>query len=407
RYIEERKRFLLLPTVPEAPAAPAELPPELAALAQEFGLPPPEPVLENVYREYRSRLREKRLLDFDDLVAGAARLLARRDGILLYYQKRFRHIFVDEYQDINFAQYALLRLLAPAATTTATENSSGEPAGLCVIGDPNQAIYGFRGADTRYIDRFSRDYPGAALYNLSQSFRCAAPILTAAGRLVGAHLEGPGHGVSLYRSAHPTEKAEAEGIARRISRLIGGTTFFAIDSRVSQPQGETEGTGGTQAAPLTSLGDCAILLRAAALSPPIEKALQDHGIPFHLIGEKPWREEARIYVDAVSILTMHAAKGLEFSHVFIAGLEDGILPFTLYDENPTSAVRSNEEKRLLYVAMTRAKTGLYLSWAATRIFRGRKLTANPSPFLADIENLIPKAACELPRREKDPQLTLF
>ncbi|MDR3200767.1 MAG: RNA helicase, partial [Spirochaetales bacterium] len=187
----------------------------------------------------------------------------------------------------------------------------------------------------------------------------------------------------------------------RVSRLIGGTTFFAFDTGIAS--GSSEEDGG-----LSRLGECAILLRASALSPPIEKALKDHGIPFHLIGEKPWRDEESVYVDAVSILTIHSAKGLEFDHVFVAGLEEGILPFTLYDDpREESAPRIEEEKRLLYVAMTRARIGLYLSWAKTRMFQGRKLERGPSRFLETLESLVPLEKEKMPLRERDMQLRLF
>ncbi|MDR1625619.1 MAG: UvrD-helicase domain-containing protein [Spirochaetia bacterium] len=382
-YIEERKRFLLLPGQTSA-AFKAE---GFDVPAGEF--PAADPPREAVYAEYRKRLKALCALDFDDLIAGALRLLAC--GVLA--PRRYSHIFVDEYQDVNFAQYALIRLLAPAKTP------GGEGPRLCVIGDPDQAIYAFRGADPRYIDRFREDYPGAAVYRLTKSFRCASPILRAAGLLTGRRLTGRPAAASLYRCGYPTEKAEAEGIARRISRLIGGAGFFALDSGIAGGAGD----GG-----LTSLGDCAILLRASALAAPIEKALKDHGIPFHLAGEKPWREELRVYVEAVSILTMHSSKGLEFDHVFVAGLEEGILPFTLYDEGDSPETsRVEEEKRLLYVAMTRARTGLYLSWARSRVFRGRKLELGPSRFLGDLEGLVPLEQETLPPRKKDPQLRLF
>jgi DNA helicase-2/ATP-dependent DNA helicase PcrA len=215
--------------------------------------------------------------------------------------------------------------------------------------------------------------------------------------LSGRRLEGTGSAARLLRCSYPTEKAEAEGIARRISRLIGGSAFFALDSGI---------VDGAEEGGLCSPGDCAILLRVSALAAPVEKALKDHGIPFHLIGEKPWREELNIYVEAVNILTIHASKGLEFDHVFIAGLEEGLLPFTLYDGDcsPDSA---GEEKRLLYVAMTRARTGLYLSRACSRMFRGRKLDYGPSRFMRDLEPLVPGEAENLPPRKKDPQLRLF
>jgi uncharacterized protein (TIGR00375 family) len=382
-YIEERKRLLLLP----GQTSPAFKTPGPDLCAGEF--PAADPLKEAVYAEYRKRLKTLGALDFDDLIAGAVRLFACR----VPFPKRYSHIFVDEYQDVNFAQYALIRLLAPS------ETPPGEGPSLCVIGDPGQAIYGFRGADPRYIDRFREDYPGAAVYRLTKSFRCASPILSAAGCLSGRRLEGRGAAANLWRCGYPTEKAEAEGIARRISRLIGGAAFFALDSGIADAAEESG---------LRSLGDCAILLRASALAPPIEKALRDHGIPYHILGEKPWREELRVYVEAVSILTMHASKGLEFEHVFVAGLEEGILPFTLYDDSDAAKTGLvEEERRLLYVAMTRARTGLYLSWARSRMFQGRKLEYGPSRFLRDLESLVPLEKENLPPRKKDPQLKLF
>ncbi|MDR2029250.1 MAG: UvrD-helicase domain-containing protein [Treponema sp.] len=246
RYIEGRKRFLLLPG-----DGALRLGPEAAGLLErairEMKIPPPDLGLDPLYRAYRDKLKTIPALDFDDLLAGTVRLLAAKPAVLLQYREGFSHVFADEYQDINFAQYALLRLLAPGpAGMTGTENpADGGPlpppgAGtgeICVIGDPNQAIYGFRGADKGFIDHFLADYPGAAVYRLAQSFRCAVPIIEAASRLTGTELRGKGDAVSLYRSAYPSDRAEAEGIARRISALIGGTGFFALDSGVADPAG--------------------------------------------------------------------------------------------------------------------------------------------------------------------------
>jgi superfamily I DNA/RNA helicase len=505
-YIETRKRFLLLPGDRElrlGPFAPAGL----AALAAEFGLLPPEEEAEDVYAKYREALHQARALDFDDLVAVTARLLSTRGPAHDSFVVRYRALFVDEYQDINFAQYALMRILAPAE--------------LCVIGDPNQAIYGFRGSDRRFMDRFLVDYPDAAVYHLTKSFRCAPAIIGAAGRLVDAELEGSGGSVALSRAEYPTDKSEAEGIAREIDRLIGGTRFFALDSGMvsDRPRESAAGSEESDIPQLSSLGECAVLVRASALAPPLVKALLDHGIPYLLIGEKPWWEEEpalsvlkilragaepgppsgvgswppakairaavealvgaggsrdgaagsrtesraataeaverlaalaadfpdlRSFLDAlvlgapqdglgrgpevdterVSVMTIHAAKGLEFDHVFVAGLEDGILPFTLFDGQEkndgetadddgakargleTKDDRIEEERRLLYVAMTRARVGLHLSWARSRLFRGRHLAFPPSRFLSHIEDLVPMVEAA-PRRPIDKQLGLF
>jgi len=595
-YIEARKRFLLLPgdRMPRlGPAAPKGL----AELAAALGVPPFDADLDAAYAHYRNALREAHALDFDDLVAGAVRLLAARPEMLSAYRSRFRSIFVDEYQDVNFAQYALIRLLAPAPIAAHAQSMSPD---ICVIGDPNQAIYGFRGSDRRFIERFLADYPGATVYRLVRSFRCAQGIIGAAGRLVGAELGGSGNAVVLSRCEFPSEASEAEGIAREIDRLIGGTRFFAIDSGVtgfSKNAHDAPHEGQT----LSSLGECAILVRAAALAPPIEKALLDHGIPYRFIGDRPWWEEeparsvlsllraavwpdaqtkggptagdaeleniaggtqpaeghnvprqlvpaetqsadrdnphqrpltaekalrarlselspaeavraaidlvgphasdataktskpalaghessldrlvaqASLYADVtsflddlalgspqdgceahgerVSLMTMHAAKGLEFDYVFVAGLEEGILPFTLFEDrgsggreekddggataeqgghgvattvdrgsfknkqkseatgeapkqhdNSRLQERIEEERRLLYVAMTRARVGLYLSWARSRRFLGRRLSLAPSRFLTQIEDLVPMVEHTTPKKPKDLQPELF
>ena len=448
-YIEERKRFLLLPGE-SRPKAAGEIIDSLGAL---FPVPRPEPELENLYFQYRSRLREKGLLDYEDLVAGTARLFSAKKNILAEYRRRFRHVFVDEYQDINLGQYALLRLLA--------DDGEDEAPALWVIGDPNQAIYGFRGSDKRFIDRFLFDYPGARHFELAKSFRCADPIISAAGRLAGYSLQGTARPVDLYRFEYASDKSEAEGLARAVSRLIGGASFFARDSGDAGAESMDAWHGGGGYADTAAPGDCAVLVRAAAFAAPAAKALNDHGIPFTLTGEQPWWEEdpfksflnrirtganrekefqsekgnpalERLFelanflggvhplLDAlatsdagaipefrregVSIMTMHASKGLEFDHVFVLGLEDGVLPFTLYgDQSPE---RIEEERRLLYVAMTRARIGLYLSWARSRNFKGRMLSGAPSRFLAELENIIPLAEGMKPKK-KAAQLNLF
>jgi superfamily I DNA/RNA helicase len=462
-YIEERKRCLLLPGETSPPSGIDKI--------LSFKKPPPAvPALEALYKRYREKLKDAALADYEDLIGAAVRLLLSRKEILEALRRRYRHVFVDEYQDINASQYALIRLLVPAAGEL-DERAADEGPALWVIGDPNQAIYGFRGADKAFIDRFAADYPGAARLELLKSFRCAGPILRAAGRLSGAALTsaaGEGGRVSLYRREYPSDKSEAEGIARTIAALLGGASFFALDSGAA-------GNGDEAAS-----WDCAVLVRAAALAAPVVKALKDHGIPFELTGQSPWwdgepvkdllefmrqQEEAGpssgsapaekvmaawealieggrlprykkeapegvaelarlaglfgklpalldalacgagipdIEKTGVKVMTIHASKGLEFDHVFVAGLEEGMLPFTLYD----GEADIDEERRLLYVAMTRARRGLWLSMAKSRLFRGRKLNGRPSRFLSDLEDLVPLEAEKRPLK-RDPQVSLF
>jgi superfamily I DNA/RNA helicase len=212
-------------------------------------------------------------------------------------------------------------------------------------------------------------------------------------------MTGSGEAVELFRGAYATDKAEAEGIARRIAGLIGGASFFAIDSNAA---------GGGDAAP----EDCAVLFRAGIMAAPFIKALEDHGIPYEFRDSAGQGEEIPFTlpeVKGVSLLTMHASKGLEFDYVFIPGLEEGIVPFTLYDSiahNASAESGVEEERRLLYVAMTRARRGLNLSWSMTRNFRGRILKGKPSRFLSELEKLVPLVRTgELKKR--DPQRELF
>jgi DNA helicase-2/ATP-dependent DNA helicase PcrA len=376
-YIESRKRCLLLPGEERPHAA-------LEAMLPEWGggCPTAKGRQEALYGLYRRRLKEMGALDFDDLVAGAVRLLAADSSLLESCRKRYQYIFVDEYQDINFAQYALLRLLAPP------ESGAAGPS-LWAIGDPNQAIYGFRGADRRFIDHFPEeggaDTGKAACFQLSRSFRCAAPIVDAASRLTNTPLEGRKAEVSLSRSEYRSAQAEAEGVARIIASLLGGASFFSIDSGVS------DGASGD-----TGPSDCAILLRTLSLAEPFVKALNDHGIPYILQKDESRQIEASgLAVQGVRIMTIHAAKGLEFEQVFVPALEEGILPFTLFsgegdtEDDRAGARHIDEEKRVLYVAMTRAKTGLSLSWAQKRAFRGRLLEGRKSRFLDRLAEIVP------------------
>jgi uncharacterized protein (TIGR00375 family) len=455
-YIEERKRYLLLPG--EKPKDLSRiLPVSLVSFIPEdnLGDNDSEAAAAVAYAEYRKQLLSLGAVDYDGLIAGTVRLFAVREDILKKYYQKFRFIFVDEYQDINFAQYALIRLLVG--------NEAAAPS-LWVIGDPNQAIYGFRGSDKGFIDRFMQDYPDAGYFELKKSFRCAEPIIKAAGKLARTKLKGADEAssshVSLFRRTYPTDKSEAEGIARIIASLVGGTSFFALDSKT------TKGIDSNTAD--FSPSDCAILVRVSALAEPVAKALNDHGIPFEIAGAQTWWEEEPVKTllenlrtqqsediravwdsintkdknptapvpetiehlirlaalfgntqalldnlstgqglpdtprEGVRVMTIHASKGLEFDHVFVAGLEEGILPFTLYNEHPDI----EEERRLLYVAMTRARRGLWLSYSASRNFRGRVLKNPPSRFLSELETLVPLVTEE--RQSKwDGQMSLF
>ena len=404
------------------------------------------------------------LFDLDDLLYLSVQLLTKYPELAEHYRRRFSWLLVDEYQDVNPVQYAFLRKLAP----------SGD-ANLFAIGDPNQAIYGFRGADIRYIQQFASDYPQAALYRLSQSYRCPETIIRASGHVLNdvgvgeqtALLTGVPSQVKIQIARQGSDRAEAEFVARTIEELLGGVSFFSIDSAVSSGDGDDD-IGG--------LSDIAVLCRVGRQMEVLEKALLDHHIPYRVVGEAPFfrREpvkavlqqcraahndspflrrqvmerfaigeeqlrqwallptstelvsavvahdaeselaehpairrllelcaeyrEPRAFLDylalgavaddyragseAVSLMTLHASKGLEFDAVFIPGCEQGLLPYALFESRPSDV---EEEQRLLYVGMTRAKKRLFVSHADSRFLLGHEYRLSRSPFLDRIE----------------------
>ncbi|WP_321532520.1 UvrD-helicase domain-containing protein [uncultured Desulfuromonas sp.] len=433
------------------------------------------------FADWQQALQELNLFDLDDLLAVPLQLLEADPQLTAHYRQQFSWLLVDEYQDVNRAQYALIRLLAPTSD-----------ANLFAIGDPNQAIYGFRGADIRYIRQFSADYPQAAVFHLNQSYRCPDPILRASGDVLHAP-DSPKAGLlcgvpSPIKTAinhYPSDKAEAEGLARTIEQLIGGVSFFSIDSAVTS--GEVGDIGG--------LAEVAILCRLGRQMEAITKALRDHHIPYRIVGEVPFfrREPVKSLLlqcraahnpgnpflhqqmltqfaisteqlqqwaqlatsqelvaavaahndtglidhpalrrlldlcdafpaphtfldylalgavaddysaksEAVSLMTLHASKGLEFDAVFIPGCEQGLLPYGLF-ESQTSDV--DEEQRLLYVGMTRAKKKLFLSHADRRFLLGKEYQLARSPFLDRIEReLLEQVRHEAKKRPAAPE----
>ncbi|HLL26248.1 MAG TPA: UvrD-helicase domain-containing protein [Xanthobacteraceae bacterium] len=415
---------------------------------------------------YRNALAIRDWIDFDDLVGLAVRALQTEPGLAARYRERFRSISVDEFQDIDEEQYRLVSLIAPPG------------ANLCVIGDPNQAIYGFRGADASCFERFRRDHPDAAVVNLKHNYRSSGTIVTASSQVIGADA-GAQPIAELVRDMHeritlhaaPSERSEAEFVVQTIERMIGGHSFFSIDS----------GRAGGGEANL-SFADFAVLYRTDAQSAALVEAFERSGIPFKknshapltrvpavrallqefdraqesdellrarvaaaaealkkhnagfdaaavakALGELtalaetcsddplrfadalPLATEADFYdprTDRVSLSTLHAAKGLEFSVVFIVGLEDGLLPLYWNELDEATAA---EERRLFYVGMTRAKDRLLLSRALKRERHGRLQAQNASSFLSDIEHELLKHQAASPTRRKaeSRQLKLF
>jgi len=183
---------------------------------------PNERVVAEAYPLYQRRLRESQALDFDDLIMATVHLLQAKPEVAETYRRRFRHVLVDEYQDTNHAQYALIKELVGPPTAT-----EPPPAELCVVGDADQSIYAFRGATIRNIMEFERDYPNAKTILLEQNYRSTQTILTAANQVIDRNTErkpkrlwtDAGLGEQIVGYVADTEHAEADWVAREIDRL--------------------------------------------------------------------------------------------------------------------------------------------------------------------------------------------
>jgi superfamily I DNA/RNA helicase/PHP family Zn ribbon phosphoesterase len=465
----------------------------------------------------RQGLAARDLVDFDGLVELAVGVLDAEPSVAAALRARWPRISVDEYQDIDAAQYALLRLLA------------GDGTGLTVIGDPDQAIYRFRGADVGFFLRFGQDYPGAGTAALSANYRSGPGIVAGALQAIAPATLVPGRVLRAARGDVPSTKirfheaadpaGEAAWIAEAIDRLLGGSSFHSLDSG----RADGHGHGGI------GLADIAVLYRTDAQATSLGQGLTRAGLPFQkrshdLLERRPgvaeilrelppgglapdrlaaggltpdrlpsgegapgglapggdpgplpagtavtvqlraavgrlaaaaeaarpaaggrgglsgtdlrtagevlaplarrcgddmeqFRTEIALgaevdaldpRADAITLLTMHAAKGLEFEVVFLAGCERGLLPLWLPGAAPGSRPDPAEERRLLFVGMTRARSHLLLSCAARRSRHGSSAGTGVSPFLSAIDpGLLERSAPPQARRPADRQLRLL
>ncbi|HVR99128.1 MAG TPA: UvrD-helicase domain-containing protein [Thermoanaerobaculia bacterium] len=398
---------------------------------------------------YEEALTKRSLFDFDDLLLRPLALLGRRADLAEHYRRRFRWISIDEYQDIDALQYALVRLLAPPGSN------------LCAIGDPDQSIYGFRGADVSFFLRFQEDYPGAHVIHLTRNYRSTRTLVEAAcqairpaslvpDRRLTAVREGVAERIVIQEAA--SERAEAEMVVHTLEKLLGGTSSFSFDS----------GRVDAGDAPVLSCNDVAILYRTEAQTAPLIEALGRSGIPFQKRSHRPLTEQPGVRIllpilqqlgredisrsvesllesaireasgaaeasdrtavlaaaellrpialrsgdldsflaevalggevdtwdpraERVSLLTLHASKGLEFPVVFLVGCDDGLLPLTWPGSGETDVA---EERRLFFVGITRACSRLFLFHSRKRTLRGQTVETRPSPFLADVEEVL-------------------
>ena len=456
-------------------------------------------IVANVWREYNAEVRRQQAVDFDDLIIRPMELLRDNEAVRNFYQKRYTHIQVDEYQDTNNTQYQLTRLLV------------GEGNNICAVGDMDQNIYSWRGANLRNILNFEKDYKGATMILLEENYRSTQNILTLANRSIaknkaraeknlftrssdGDMIEVlpawdeysesswiaatcrrlidsgvlPSDIAILYRANFQSRIHEESMLKANIPYQLVGTRFYerreikdvlsylrvAInrDSLVNLRrvfECPRRGIGPSTIAkvfaheelPITILkkinptyvllDKIVQMLETESLSSTltwliiesgIEKSLKDDGAEGlerlenvyelvsitvrydHLNGLEAlelFLEESGLHSDqddiksdnkestetksGVRLMTIHASKGLEFEYVFITGLEQDLFPHIDLGGRNKTAEEKEEERRLFYVAVTRAKKKLYLSYAEARTIFGKKSISIPSEFLADTD----------------------
>jgi len=459
----ERKGRLLAPLISQA--APGATSPPVAEVAAEIewakarlvpasqyeveagraGRTPPLPAsrIAVIYEQYEAEKRKRGVVDFDDMLGLCAKALDTDEEFVATQRWRFRHLFVDEFQDVNPVQF---RLLA---------GWLGERNDLCVVGDPNQAIYSWNGADPRLLNNFSNLFAGSTTIRLDDNYRSTPQVLAVANAVLAgggsdeplrAHAED---GSAPTVTSYIDDVAEARGIAGRIRRLHSSTqpwSDFAVLTRTNaqalvfetafkaagipcrfrgagrfldQPEikaaladlaasparvsfssriTELEALARSEAASaagaeMAGAGDertrnLENLVRLAREYEQLDTAASLPGfgawVAATVAGDEPEADG-----DAVDVVTFHRAKGLEWPIVFAAGLEKGLVPIA----HAESAEAEAEERRLLYVALTRARDELHCSWAERRTFGPRMMARSASPWLDIIEAVV--AALEI------------
>ena len=462
--------------------------------------------IHDVYNAYEEKLKSSNALDFDDLIVKTLELLTEHPPVLEAYQRKLRYIHVDEYQDTNYAQYMLVRLLAHQSRN------------LCVVGDDDQSIYGWRGADIRNILGFEKDFPDATVIKLEQNYRSTANILDAANQVIARNenrkdkalwtQQGPGDMLRLYRADDEREEAawvceqiralEAQGedasrcaVLYRTNaqsrvleeafvrtgvkyRIYGGLRFYDRKEvkdilaylRVMINPADDISVRRIINVPKRAIGDTTVteLARYAAeqemplltacldvpdtLSSRAKKSVEKFGelmMSLTMMADsmkltelvqyvidttglesqyaKEDSDEARSRVEnirefvgavqefedkadnptltdylenvalvsdldamtedggAVTLMTLHSAKGLEFPNVFMIGMEENLFPSMRSRDDPA---RMEEERRLCYVGITRARERLYLSHASRRMLYNQMQFNDRSRFIDDI-----------------------
>ncbi len=459
-----------------------------------------------IYAAYQQRLKKCNALDFGDMMIQTVRLLSRFPEVCAFYRERFQWLLVDEYQDTNPVQYTLIRLLA------------GERKNLCVVGDDDQSIYSWRGADIRNILEFEKDFPGVTIIRLEQNYRSTATILTAAGEVVKQNFGRKGKtlwtenpvGEPIRYERVESDREEADYVNREITQLlrrgmpldemavfyrtnaqsrlieealvssalpyhiVGGVRFYSrmevkdilaylrvLDNPADEvsfkriinvpargigsstvdkisleagtrgvsffealrdaagggvlsagPRGKValfvslmerfrEETGSLVELTRTVMRESGYLDRLKNSGDPDDAerlenleqllaAIEEFSEKNPEAGLSEFLEQVSLVSDleqgeagqsSVTLMTLHAAKGLEFKAVFMIGMEERLFPHVRSLDDLDGM---EEERRLCYVGMTRARERLYLLNARRRYLFGQKQENPPSRFIKDI-----------------------
>lgn len=452
-------------------------------------------IMAEAWFRYEEALKEQNLLDFDDLIIKTIKLFKECPDILKKYRERWKYIHIDEYQDTNHPQYVLSLMLSAPLNN------------ICVVGDSDQAIYSFRGADFTNILNFHKDFQGAKIITLEKNYRSTKKILDAANILIAKNqvrhpknllsVKEDGDLPLLFAAGNEMEEAEFVASAARSilkennsvsiavllranfqSRIFEefflskdvpyemiGVKFFERKEikdvlayiKFSFNRNDFLSFARMANAPSCGLGEKTLLKYFKNLGgiPPqrkkeidrlekladeilklsgemhpseiIKKIFTESGYEEYLrnlgsdgdkrienvyelvslakkydelpLGEGIIKllEESALMASAdefsnsaknfVKITTVHAAKGLEFDAVFIVGLEEGLFPYQSFNDT-NKEMKIEEERRLFYVALTRARKNIFLSYARTRTVFGDKKINKPSRFITDIKDKI-------------------
>lgn len=390
--------------------------------------------LADLQRAYEKVKDERRQLDFEDVLLACAGMLESEPRVAAAVHEQYRHLTVDEYQDVSPVQARLLELWL------------GDRQDLCVVGDASQTIYSFAGADPRYLLEFADRYENAHVVRLERNYRSDAAILAVAnelmrgrpGALVLSSAVAPGAAPTV--AAYEDDTAEADGVAAAVAAqlasgidahdiavlyranvqsapllsalaargiaatVLGGKRFFDLP----EVRQAVMALRGASVAPLETTFVAAVrdVLRSLGLTddpPPAGGALRDaweaRAAVLRLAEEAPDGTTLRGFTDellarakaqheptlrTVTLATLHAAKGLEWDHVHVVGLSEGLLPISY----ATTFEQIDEERRLAYVGITRAGRTLSLSWSQASGHRPRQM----SRFLQEIGTSTQRAA---------------